>query len=105
MPREGVWYAQTNRDRWKAPSAFAAAARRHRLATTFIAFEQALALTREQAVEQCRETIGMPIVQACMGSGRKSFAEQEACVARARPQVRSDRQASGSLIYADAFLI
>jgi len=62
------------------------------LAATFIAFEQALALTREQALEQCRETIGMPIVQACMrshGSGGRSFAEQEACVAQARPQVHA----------------
>src|SRR5262249_10515969 len=58
------------------------------VAVTLIAFEQALALTREQALEQCRETIGRPIVQACMrahGKGARSFTE--ACVAQARPQV------------------
>lgn len=85
------------------------------LAMTLVAFEQASALTVEQAREQCRETIGRPIVQACMrshgygGGGGRGFgrgfgrgrgmgggggdpqkeADREACRARARPQVHA----------------
>jgi len=48
----------------------------------------AFALSKEAAVENCRMTIGRPIVQACMrasgGAGNR-----EACRAKARPQVRA----------------
>jgi CHAT domain-containing protein len=50
--------------------------------------QSAFALSKEAAVENCRMTIGRPIVQACMrasgGAGNR-----EACRAKARPQVRA----------------
>ena len=52
----------------------------------------AIALTMEQANATCRETVGRPIVQACMGGqGRGPDAEQrrEACRAKASPSVRA----------------
>src|SRR5262245_11370250 len=66
-----------------------------------LAFGKAAALTVEQAREQCRETIGRPIVQACMrslgygpgmgrggGDGNKE-ADREGCRSKASPQVRA----------------
>ncbi|WP_156944085.1 CHAT domain-containing tetratricopeptide repeat protein [Bradyrhizobium sp. Ec3.3] len=49
------------------------------------------ALTQEAAVENCRMTVGKPIVQACMQAqgGRKAGADIEACRAKARPQVHA----------------
>ncbi|WP_291859760.1 CHAT domain-containing protein [Bradyrhizobium sp.] len=52
----------------------------------------AMALSMEQAIASCRETVGRPIVQACMGGrGRAPDAEQlrEACRAKASPGVRA----------------
>src|SRR5262247_267755 len=62
------------------------------VAVTLIAVEQALALTREQALEQCRQTIGRPIVLTCMmrrGKGSGHVGMNEECLAQARPQVRA----------------
>src|SRR5690242_9148862 len=47
----------------------------------------AAALSKEAAVENCRMTIGKPIVQACMRGG--GGANLEACRAKASPQVRA----------------
>ncbi len=47
----------------------------------------AAALSKEAALENCRMTIGKPIVQACMRAG--GGANLEACRAKASPQVRS----------------
>src|SRR5262245_20658386 len=44
----------------------------------------AFALTKEEAVENCRMSIGKPTVQACMRAGEGS---REACRERARPKV------------------
>jgi hypothetical protein len=41
----------------------------------------------EEAIEHCRQTIGRPIVRACMADGGN--ADLEECRARAAPQVRS----------------
>jgi hypothetical protein len=51
----------------------------------------AAALTKEAAIENCRMTIGRPIVQACMraGGGPAGGANLEACRAKATPQVRA----------------
>ncbi|UWU95263.1 CHAT domain-containing protein [Bradyrhizobium sp. CB1015] len=51
----------------------------------------AAALTKEAAVENCRMTVGKPIVQACMQAqgGRKAGADLEGCRAKASPQVRA----------------
>jgi CHAT domain-containing protein len=50
--------------------------------------EAAFALSKEAAIENCRMTVGKPIVQACMrasgGAGNR-----EACRAKASPQVRA----------------
>ena len=46
-----------------------------------------LALTKEQAIENCRNTVGRPIVQACMGGNRNG--DLEACRAQATPKVRA----------------
>jgi CHAT domain-containing protein len=48
----------------------------------------ALALTKEAALENCRQTVGRPIVQACMKGGGGG-ADREACRAKASPQVRA----------------
>ncbi|NEV77893.1 hypothetical protein DYI24_12680, partial [Rhodopseudomonas sp. BR0C11] len=50
-----------------------------------IASSPALALTKEAAVEQCRMSVGRPIVMECMRSG----GGLEACRARATPRVRA----------------
>ncbi len=47
----------------------------------------ALALSKEAAIENCRMTVGKPIVQACMKSG--GGANMEACRAKASPQVKA----------------
>jgi CHAT domain-containing protein len=44
----------------------------------------ASALTKEAAIENCRNTVGRPIVMACMRGGGNSF---EGCREKARPQV------------------
>ena len=44
----------------------------------------ASALTKEAAIENCRMSVGRPIVMACMRSGSNSF---EGCREKARPQV------------------
>ncbi|WFU38462.1 CHAT domain-containing protein [Bradyrhizobium sp. CB82] len=51
----------------------------------------ALALTKEAAIENCRMTVGKPIVQACMraGGGPAGGANLEACRAKASPQVKA----------------
>jgi CHAT domain-containing protein len=48
--------------------------------------EQAGALTKEQAVENCRNSVGRPIVQACMRGGGGSL---ETCRERAKSKVRA----------------
>src|SRR6266852_9493761 len=53
-----------------------------------ICAEQASALTMEQAVENCRATVGKPIVQACMQAQGKG-GNLEACRAQATPKVRA----------------
>ncbi|SFH74020.1 CHAT domain-containing protein [Bradyrhizobium sp. Gha] len=51
----------------------------------------AAALTKEAALENCRMSVGKPIVQACMQAqgGRKAGADIEGCRAKAKPQVRA----------------
>ncbi|WP_063993079.1 CHAT domain-containing tetratricopeptide repeat protein [Bradyrhizobium sp.] len=51
----------------------------------------AAALTKEAAIENCRMTVGKPIVHACMQAqgGRKAGADLEGCRAKASPQVRA----------------
>ena len=44
----------------------------------------ASALTKEAAIENCRMSVGRPIVMACMRGGGNSF---EGCREKARPQV------------------
>ncbi len=50
--------------------------------------ERAAALTVEQAREQCRESVGRPIVQSCM-RGQGGRGDLEACRASASPRVRA----------------
>jgi CHAT domain-containing protein len=45
----------------------------------------ALALTKEEAIEQCRNSVGRPIVQSCMAGRRDAL---ESCRALATPKVR-----------------
>ncbi|QOZ76075.1 hypothetical protein XH83_11835 [Bradyrhizobium sp. CCBAU 53351] len=51
----------------------------------------AAALTKEAAIENCRMSVGKPIVQACMraGGGPAGGANLEACRAKASPQVKA----------------
>src|SRR5262249_37062677 len=66
---------------------------------SLVAFDVATALTLEEAREKCRETIGRPIVHACMrglgygpGMGRggaNKDADREGCRHKASPQVRA----------------
>lgn len=51
----------------------------------------AAALTKEAAIENCRMTVGKPIVHACMQAqgGRKAGADIEGCRAKASPQVKA----------------
>ena len=46
----------------------------------------AFALTKEAAIESCRERVGRPIVMACMRGGGGSL---ESCRAKAHPQVHA----------------
>ena len=48
-------------------------------------WQDALALTKEEAIENCRAAVGRPIVQACMAGGRGD--SREACRAKASPKV------------------
>jgi hypothetical protein len=44
----------------------------------------------DQAIEHCRQTVGRPIVRACMGGSRRHHgADLQACRARASPKVRA----------------
>lgn len=52
----------------------------------FISTVSAFALTKEAAIENCRMTVGRPIVQECMRGGGGSL---EACRERARPRVQA----------------
>ena len=61
------------------------------LASLLISAWQAAALTIDQAREKCRETVGMPIFQACMRGGGGNF---EACRAQAHSKVHSCVQAA-----------
>jgi tetratricopeptide (TPR) repeat protein len=47
--------------------------------------QPAQALTKEQAIENCRNSVGRPIVQACVKSG----GELEACRNQAKPRVQA----------------
>lgn len=48
---------------------------------------QAGALTQEQAIEDCRNSVGRPIVQQCMQGNRGG--DREGCREKAKPQVRA----------------
>ena len=48
--------------------------------------QRAFALTKEEAIENCRATVGRPFVQACMRGGRGD--SRETCQAQASPKVR-----------------
>ena len=64
-------------------------------AVGFLAFasvsapHEAFALTVEQARENCRATVGRPIVQACMGGQKGEGPALEACRAKASPSVKA----------------
>src|SRR5215510_2997710 len=45
----------------------------------------ASALTLQEAIEQCKTTVGKPIVQPCMQSG----GSKDACIAKAAPPVKA----------------
>ncbi|MCK1739837.1 CHAT domain-containing protein [Bradyrhizobium sp. 139] len=66
---------------------------RHLLALAILlgSVGSAAALTKEAALENCRMTVGKPIVHACMQAqgGRKAGADIEGCRAKASPQVRA----------------
>ena len=52
----------------------------------------ALALTLQEAIEQCRQSVGRPIVQSCMGGGHRGVvvgADLESCKAKASPAVKA----------------
>jgi CHAT domain-containing protein/tetratricopeptide (TPR) repeat protein len=49
----------------------------------------AFALTIDEARENCRATVGRPIVQACMGGQKGEGPALEACRAKASPSVRA----------------
>src|ERR1700676_5468149 len=62
------------------------------LVAIFAASERASALSQEQARENCRQTIGRPIVQACMqgrGKGPDREANLAQCRASATPKVHA----------------
>jgi CHAT domain-containing protein len=63
------------------------------IAGLFCMSDAAVALTMEQANANCRETVGRPIVQACMQSLRGGGGDKEAafvkCRAKASPSVRA----------------
>jgi CHAT domain-containing protein len=71
-----------------APAATCAIA----LLAVFAAGERASALSKEQAIANCRETVGHPIVHACMlglGGGGDREANLAKCRAGASPKVRA----------------
>src|SRR5262245_52909933 len=81
---------------WMLPAALATSTA---ILGSLVAYDVATALTLEEARERCRETIGRPIVQACMrglgygpgmgrGGGNKE-ADREGCRRKASPQVRA----------------
>jgi CHAT domain-containing protein/tetratricopeptide (TPR) repeat protein len=49
--------------------------------------QNASALSKEEAIENCRASVGRPIVQACMAGNRNG--DREACRALATPKVRA----------------
>lgn len=49
-------------------------------------WQDAFALTKEEAIENCRASVGRPLVQACMRGGRGE--SRETCRAQATPKVR-----------------
>jgi CHAT domain-containing protein len=53
----------------------------------FAGAQQASALTKEEAIENCRASVGRPIVQTCMAGNRNG--DREACRALASPKVRA----------------
>ena len=53
---------------------------------SFPAMSPAPALELNQALENCRDTVGKPIVMACMGGGRGNL---ESCRASAGPRVKA----------------
>ena len=76
-----IWGSAMNRiDRFAAVAAA--------LLMTLAGTGQVLALTKEQAIENCRNTVGRPIVQACMG-GRRDSGNIEQCRAQASPKVKA----------------
>ena len=67
------------------------------LVAVVAASDRASALSQEQARENCRQTVGRPIVQACMqgkGGGGDREANLAACRAGATPRVRACVQAA-----------
>jgi CHAT domain-containing protein/tetratricopeptide (TPR) repeat protein len=56
------------------------------LGLTLVGGQDAFALSKEDALENCRATVGHPLVQACMRGGRGE--SREACRAQASPKVR-----------------
>ncbi len=56
------------------------------LALFLLGPDQGLALTKEKAVEDCRNSVGRPIVQNCMRGGGGNL---EACRSQAAPKVRA----------------
>jgi CHAT domain-containing protein len=63
------------------------------IASLLISAVQAAALTIDEARERCRETVGRPIVQACMRS-QGGEGNIEACRAKAHPKVHACVQAA-----------
>ena len=69
--------------------------RRHALSALLgVAFaaglmQPAVAGTYEQVVENCKQTVGRPIVQACMQALGRNSANLEGCRAKASPSVRA----------------
>ena len=57
------------------------------LGLAFAGSQHASALTKEEAIENCRASVGRPIVQACMAGNRNG--DREACRALATPKVRA----------------
>ena len=55
---------------------------------TVLCTGEAAALTKEQAIENCRQTVGRPIVQACM-KAQGGAGNLEACRAQAKPKVHA----------------
>jgi CHAT domain-containing protein len=63
------------------------------LASVLISAEHVAALTIDEARERCRETVGRPVVQACMRS-QGGEGNIEACRAKAHPKVYACVQAA-----------